>query len=138
MLQNLMGRLQTSIQRFMYGRNGVDQLTIALLLPYLVCYLLLMWLGGWPLQLLMWGIMLLMLFRTLSRRLDRRRAENAAFLKWYRPLRSRFIAGRNRFQDREHCYFRCPGCGQQMRVPRGKGRINVHCRSCGTTFEKKS
>lgn len=138
MLHNLMGRLQASVQRFLYGRNGVDQLTLALLVPYVLCYLLLMWRGGWPLQLLTWALMLLILFRTLSRQLERRRAENAAFLRWYRPLQSKLIAGRNRMQDREHRYFRCPGCGQQMRVPRGKGRIHVHCRSCGTTFEKKS
>ena len=41
-------------------------------------------------------------------------------------------------KDREHRYFKCPSCGQQMRVPRGKGRITVHCRSCGATFEEKS
>lgn len=138
MLQNLMERMHTSIQRFLYGRNGVDQLTMALLFPYLLSYLLLTWLGGWPFQLLTWAVMGLILFRTLSRNLERRRGENAAFLKWFAPLRSRFIAGCNRVQDREHRYFRCPGCGQQMRVPRGKGRIHVHCRSCGTTFETKS
>ena len=40
--------------------------------------------------------------------------------------------------DPDHRYFKCPNCGQQMRVPRGKGRITVHCRSCGATFEEKS
>ena len=45
---------------------------------------------------------------------------------------------RTRMKDREHRYFKCPSCGQQMRVPRGKGRITVHCRSCGATFEEKS
>ena len=43
-----------------------------------------------------------------------------------------------RAHDREHRYFKCPNCGQQMRVPRGKGRITVHCRSCGAVFEEKS
>jgi len=41
-------------------------------------------------------------------------------------------------RDKEHCYFKCPNCGQQLRVPRGKGKITVTCRSCGAVFEEKS
>ena len=42
------------------------------------------------------------------------------------------------FRDKEHRYFRCPNCGQYLRVPRGKGKINVTCRNCGASFEEKS
>ena len=35
-------------------------------------------------------------------------------------------------------YLKCPNCGQQLRVPRGKGRITVTCRSCGAVFQEKS
>ena len=30
------------------------------------------------------------------------------------------------------------GCGQQLRVPRGRGKITVTCRSCGASFQEKS
>lgn len=40
--------------------------------------------------------------------------------------------------DREHKYFRCPNCGQMLRVPKGKGKISISCRNCGTTFQKKT
>ena len=40
--------------------------------------------------------------------------------------------------DRSHKYFRCPACGQPLRVPRGAGKIWVSCRACGAGFEQHS
>lgn len=34
--------------------------------------------------------------------------------------------------------FQCPGCGMNMRVPKGAGKVRVTCRQCGTSFEKKT
>ena len=41
-------------------------------------------------------------------------------------------------RDKEHRYFKCPNCGQQLRVPRGKGKITINCRNCGVSFEEKT
>ena len=41
-------------------------------------------------------------------------------------------------RDKEHRYFKCPNCGQYLRVPRGKGKITVNCRNCGASFEERS
>ena len=30
--------------------------------------------------------------------------------------------------------FRCPTCGQSMRLPRGVGKVEVTCRSCSSHF----
>lgn len=35
-------------------------------------------------------------------------------------------------------YYRCPQCRQKLRVPRGRGRIQISCPRCGTQFIKKS
>ena len=88
---------------------------------------------GVSLALLAWT-----LFRLLSRNAPRRRAENAKFLKLIGPLLRWFHLRRTIYRDKEHCYFKCPHCGQQLRVPRGKGKITVTCRSCGASFEEKS
>ena len=37
-----------------------------------------------------------------------------------------------------YSYFRCPQCGQQLRVPRGRGKISITCPKCGHQFIKKS
>ena len=35
-------------------------------------------------------------------------------------------------------YFSCPHCRQQVRVPKGRGKISITCPKCGTQFIKKS
>ena len=73
-----------------------------------------------------------------SRRIDRRRAENARFLALAGPVVRWLRLRHNIHRDKEHRYFRCPSCGQQLRVPKGKGKITVTCRSCGAVFQEKS
>ena len=53
--------------------------------------------------------------------------ENAAFL--------RFLT---RIKDRQHRYYACPKCRQTVRVPRGRGKINIRCPKCGEQFVKKT
>ena len=68
------------IRKLMYGRYGSDQLSFFLLVVYIVLILL----SGLPhLEVLSWlalAVLLWDLFRMFSRRIDRRRAENARFL----------------------------------------------------------
>ena len=101
--------------RFMAGRYGGDQLNLLLIALYLLFYVVYLFTRLIPFE-----------------------AENTRFLQIVRPVARRWSAFRARAHDREHRYFKCPNCGQQMRVPRGKGRITVHCRSCGAVFEEKS
>ena len=124
--------------RFMMGRYGGDQLNLFLIALYLILYVLSLLTRLLSLQLLGTVVLILCLYRCLSRSLERRRAENARFLQAVRPIERRWAAFCTRAHDKEHRYFKCPNCGQQMRVPRGKGRITVHCRSCGAAFEEKS
>ena len=130
--------VRNALARFMYGRNGTDQLGLFSLGVYLFVWFLQMITDWGILVLVDYVLLFIILYRMLSRRLDRRRAENAKFLQAIQPARKKFRSLRNRMQDKDHRYFKCPSCGQQMRVPKGKGRITVHCRSCGTTFEEKS
>ena len=63
---------------------------------------------------------------------------NAKFLELIGPVQRWFHLRRTIYKDKEHCYFKCPHCGQQLRVPRGRGKITVTCRSCGASFQEKS
>ena len=126
------------LQRFMYGRYGNDQLNLTLMGAYLVLYVLAtLFRSAWIARLAPL-LILVALLRMLSRNIPRRRAENDKFLEWVRPLIHRYNVNKSRRQDREHCYFKCPNCGQQLRVPKGQGKISITCRSCGVSFEKKT
>ncbi len=126
------------LQKMMYGRNGGDHLSLFLSGVYVLLYLL----SALPhLGFLTWVALLpvaLAFFRIFSRNLSRRRAENARFLTIISPLTRWWHLHRARRRDKEHRYFKCPNCGQNLRVPRGKGRITITCRSCGVSFEEKS
>ena len=110
------------MQRLMYGRYGGDQLSVFLIALYLLLYLLSSLLHS----------------SILSLRIDRRRAENAKFMTVAGPAIRWFKLRRTIHRDKEHRYFKCPNCGQQLRVPRGKGKITINCRNCGVSFEEKT
>lgn len=124
-------------RRFMMGRYGVDQLSFAMLLLSMA---LMMFTRGrlWPLAFL--GVILLGLayFRMLSRNISARAQENGRFLRgWYR-VKNAWNGFVNHAADKNHCYYRCPGCRQWLRVPRGRGRIAITCPRCRREFEKKT
>ncbi len=130
--------IRNAIQRFMYGRYGNDQLNLCLIGLYLVVYLLSAFTRVYALYWVSLALMAVALFRLLSRNLARRREENVRFLQVIAPLVRWFRLQRTIRRDKEHRYFKCPNCGQQLRVPRGKGKITVTCRGCGASFQEKS
>ena len=130
--------IRNAIQRFMYGRYGNDQLNLFLMGLYLLLYLVYLFLRVDLLYLVSFVLLFVTLFRMLSRNMERRRMENARFMRLAGPVLSWLRLRRTIRRDKEHVYFKCPSCGQQLRVPRGKGKITVTCRGCGASFEEKS
>ena len=130
--------LMNFLRKLMYGRYGSDHLSFFLLFLYVVLIFIsalphMAWISCVALAVLLWD-----LFRMFSRRIDRRRAENARFLSLFGPVIRWFKMRRTIHRDKDHRYFKCPNCGQYLRVPRGKGKITVNCRNCGASFEERS
>ena len=130
--------IRNALQRFMYGRYGNDQLNMVLVLLSLALYLVFAVTSWTFLYAVSFMLMAAALFRCLSRNYDRRRAENGKFLSLVQPVTRWYRLRRTIRRDKDHCYFKCPNCGQQLRGPRGKGRITVTCRGCGASFQEKS
>lgn len=130
--------IRNALQRFMYGRYGNDQLNMVLVLLSLALYLVFVVTSWTFLYAVSFMLMAAALFRCLSRNYDRRRAENGRFLSLVQPVTRWYRLRRTIRRDKDHCYFKCPNCGQQLRVPRGKGKITVTCRGCGASFQEKS
>lgn len=128
-------------QRFMSGRYGVDPFSQFLSTAALILVIFGLFLPG-PLRLLGWlgwAALIYSYFRIFSRNIARRSAENRWFLEKRYAVQQRFGSAKTRFDQRKvYRYFRCPHCRQQLRVPRGRGRISITCPKCGTTFIKKS
>lgn len=121
----------------MYGRYGGDELGRALMAAYLVLYLAGLFTRWNLLCLLSMAPAAWCIFRMLSRNVSNRRLENSKYLALTAPARNWLRRRRMIRSDKAHCYFKCPNCGQQLRVPRVSGKIKITCRACGTMFEEK-
>lgn len=130
--------MRNAIQRFFYGRYGNDQLNKALVGAYFVLFLLSILTRIGLLELIGTAALVVAMFRMLSRNIYQRRDENARFLKKTAPLARWLRLQQTIRKDKEHRYFKCPSCSQHLRVPRGKGKITVTCRSCGACFQENS
>ena len=126
---NMFRRIGDWFRNFMLGRYGSDKLNVALL----ICGFALMILGSVFgkklafLSLVAYIPLIYCIFRMYSRNLEARRRENTAYLNFLGHLK-----------DRQHRYYKCPRCRQTVRVPRGRGKINIHCPKCGEYFIRKS
>ena len=78
-------------------------------------------------------------FRIFSRNIQQRYAENQKYLALENRLRRFFGQKRYLMQQRkEYHIYKCPGCKQKIRIPRGKGKISIRCPKCGEEFIKNS
>ena len=129
-LRQLGNKLKTGLYRFMAGRYGTDKLNTVILWSGVIFLLVSMFLEGWLsfcLWLASYGCMGWALFRSFSRKSYKRYQENRRFLNLL-----------ERIKDRDHRYFSCPKCHQQVRVPKGKGKIAISCPKCREKFIKKT
>ena len=137
-------KIGNAIVRFMYGRNGMDQLNLVLMWVVLILdvvtmlvqrnhaavSMVLYWLSmaGW----------VYVLFRMFSKNLSKRRGENQKFVNWVWRMKSSRAGAKERHADKDHKYFTCKTCGAICRVPVGKGKIIITCPKCGAQIHAKT
>ena len=134
--------MKQKLIQFMYGRNGFDlfsRFLTYLALALVVLQLLIRGAAGKVLWYLAIAVLAYAYFRIFSRNLNKRREENAKYYQYRMKVINDFRDWMDRRrQSRDYKFFRCPSCRAMLRVPRGKGKIRVTCRKCGTAFERKS
>ena len=134
-------RFREWLARVMAGRYGRDQLNHFL---SIVCIILLIvsmvtrraFRGSGVFFYLALIVLILIYYRTFSRNYAKRAAENQRYLDIRAGLFGGFSRKKREMQDAEHAYFSCPNCRKRLRVPKGKGRISIHCPNCGNDFIK--
>ena len=143
-------KIKQAFRSFMYGRNGADHLSMALLWTGLICYLLGGIVGSIAVSVIfpILGILLniagfaayvFSLFRVFSRNVDKRRAENRRYVTMMEKKKTQRSQAKVRFQNRKtYKYFKCPGCKAWLRLTRGKGVVTVTCSRCHTSFTQKA
>lgn len=138
-------KIGNAIVRFMYGRNGMDQLNRTLFWGYIAVFLGQVLFSALRLQIpaliceiVLWPLMVLILFRMFSKNLPKRRTENQKFVNWWWGVKNRNASAKARHADKDHKYFTCKTCGTICRVPVGKGKIIITCPKCGAQIHAKT
>lgn len=142
-------KIKQTLRSFMNGRNGADQLSMALLWCGLILYLLgsifgsaqsvIFVLLGMLLSLLGFASYVFCIYRTFSRNLEKRRAENRRYMAFTEKKRTERRQAKVRFQNRKtYKYFKCPGCKAWLRLKHGSGVVTITCSRCHTSFTQKS
>jgi ribosomal protein S27E len=130
--------IRNFLRNFMIGRYGPDHLNMALIVAALIISVLARFTLP-HLTYLAYVILIYSLFRSFSRNIPKRRAENDKFLRFYWPVKTKIKNRFHRLKSRRHFkYFKCPSCKNLLRVPKKKGKIQVTCPKCGERFNKKT
>ena len=155
--------LSDKYHQFMSRRNGPDQLARDVFILAIVFIVLSLFFGSFFMTLELAAI-IYACFRMFSSNRDARSRENAAYTAKRHALAQKLhLAGaKNPFAgmgavgqqvaaqaarksqkvaakaaDKEHKYLKCPKCKQEIRVPKGAGKIRITCPKCQEKFEKK-
>lgn len=137
--------MRTWFNNLFQGRQGMDELSksmfwwgVACLVISILLAVLLNGLLSAPFNWL--GVILIVLsfVRAFSRRMGQRELENNAYLAFLERRRRQWDMRKERFHQRKDFrFFKCPGCGTILRVPRGKGKIHINCR-CGYVLYRRT
>lgn len=126
------------------GRYGIDRFSVFL---FIFALIFLPYPYIWVIGVMIVGYAA---FRAFSRNIDSRRKElfkfdeiNRAYAMWLMKI---FCGIKNRYQKfktrlnqrKQFLFLKCPQCRKTLRLPRHKGRLEVTCPLCGTSFYKKT
>ena len=143
------------LSEFMRGRRGWDQFGFFLMVASFIIEIA----GNILRMRIVYYIGLALffycIFRIFSKNLYKREQENQKYLRLVyrlkngREIRKQKKKGTYTYDEDErrrngaggstvYAYYYCPSCKQQVRIPAGKGRVNVTCPRCGEKFSANS
>ncbi len=128
------------LRKFMYGRYGIDELSIFLVVSSLIFMALGRIFSGLLIFTVLSDVLIVVyLFRIFSKNIARRSIENSRYLS----IKNKLVYSVNKkrsnvIEMKDYKILKCPECGQKLRVPRKKGKITVTCSKCKKEFKAKS
>lgn len=127
------------LKKFMYGRYGSDQLSLALLIFSVLLTFIARFARVPLLSLISYVPLGWCIFRMLSRNINKRSMENYKFSMLISPVYAWLLKMRRKIgESKTHRFMKCPKCKAELRLPKGKGTIVVTCPKCRNEFKAKT
>ena len=131
--------MKEKLRKFMIGRYGADQFSQFLSVFSLVLMILSIIIRNNIPFILALLMLVYCYFRIFSKSHGKRYHENEIYMKYKNRVTGYFKSIKSRAADRKtHHIYKCSSCSQKIRVPKGKGRIEITCPKCGGKFIKNS
>ncbi len=120
------------IVRFMYGRYGTDNLNRFFLLLYVLCFILNLFLRQNWIFLIELMLVVVIFYRTFSKKIHQRRKENQLYLKLKKIANKPFEIITKNWKDKDHIYKKCRKCKTILRLPLPikRGIKHTKCPNC--------
>ena len=136
----MLNKLKYSFYRFMNGRYGSDQLNFAIIITSILISLI----GGivfnrsMIITVIVYTLSFIVLYRSFSKKIYIRQKENLKFMSLIRPIKSKYNLIKLNLTQKQFKHVQCPRCHRTLRVPRGRGKIEISCPHCHVSFDKHS
>ena len=118
------------------GRNGLDLWNYIIIAADVICLIFAFAFDSYLPLVFAFLLLILFLFRALSRNLPKRQKENAIFSDAANAIVRQHKLNAMRWKDRHtHVYKKCPACRKVLRVKRRKGPKDIHCPYCNNDFK---
>lgn len=123
---------ENKIQKFMYGRYGIDELYNFTFVLYLFVLIIDIFFNSIYLSLIEIILIFIIFYRFLSKDISRRTKENREYLKLKKKILKPFINIKKNISDRDNVYKKCHKCKTTLKlpVPYERGIKYVKCPKC--------
>lgn len=136
--------MKEKLMKFMYGRYGNDELNQFLFKLVFVSLIISLLSGraslfGEIFYIVALIVVVFIYFRMFSKNFNKRYSERTLYLNFNNKVKLSLDKQKKfKKQKKSYAFFKCPSCKQKVRVPKGKGKISIHCPKCNVDFIKKS
>lgn len=131
--------MRERLYQFMQERYGIDQFSKFLVVLGLILSLLSSFLSQDFLYIMGLMIFVYGYYRVFSKNHVTRYKENQRYLYYVSYLKSIIKKEKKMANYRKtHHVYTCPSCKQKIKIPRGKGKVEISCPKCYTKFIKRS
>lgn len=126
-------RFINKLQKFMYGRYGVDNLYRFFFGCCIFLFILNIFIHSKIVDILEIFIVIIMLYRFFSKNIYARKKENKLFLKIKNKISRPFQNIKRNIKDKDHVYKRCRKCKKTLKLPLPSkmGIKHAKCPHCG-------
>lgn len=120
------------IAKFMYGRYGIDNLSKFIFKIIFILFLFNILFRTYILLIIELFLLVLVIYRILSKNIYRRNKENQIYLKIKNQILKPFQNIKRNMHDKDHIYKKCKKCKKVLKLPlpEKRGIKHVKCPNC--------